>query len=93
MIKTSLIALMTVVAVSGVAAPAFAAYAISEQTDSSTSDRYFSHTDVLARLHEQGVDATSVESWNGLIRAFVRNGNGGETQQFFTTDTLAPVTL
>jgi hypothetical protein len=92
MIKTSLIALLTVAAVSGAVAPAYAtAYSLVQDTDSSA--QYFSRTDILARLHENGVNATSVEEWNGLIRAFVRQDDGREVQQFFTQGNLAPVTL
>lgn len=37
----------------------------------------------LMRLRQEGVDATSVERWNGCIRAFVRKPEGGETMQYF----------
>lgn len=37
----------------------------------------------LMRLRQEGVDATSVERWNGCIRAFVRKPGGGETMQYF----------
>lgn len=90
MIKNTLVALMTVAAISGAAAPAFA-YSLAE--DHESTDAYFSHRDVLARLHEQGIEATSVESWGGLIRAFVKQDNGTVKQEFFAPITLAPVSL
>jgi len=90
MIKNTLVALMTVAAISGAAAPAFAA---SLAEDHESSNAYFSQRDVLARLHEQGVNATSVEAWGGLIRAFVQQDNGTVKQEFFAPITLQPVTL
>lgn len=92
MIKSSIIALLTVATVSGAVVPAFAAHSLAENSDSSGA-QYFSHENVLAQLHENGVNATSVENWNGLIRAFVRQDNGAEVQQFFTRGDLAPVNL
>ena len=47
---------------------------------------------VLRRLQQQGVDATSVEEWNGLVRAYVRL-DGREVMQYFDPDTLAPVEI
>lgn len=90
MIKNTLVALMTVVAISGAAAPAFA-YSLAEDRDS--AGQYFSDSNVLARLHEKGIDATSVEAWGGLIRAFVPQDNGGVTMQFFAPGSLEPVNL
>ena len=40
----------------------------------------------LMVLRQRGVDAASVERWNGCIRAFVRTGTG-EQMQFFDPDT------
>lgn len=37
----------------------------------------------LMQLRRLGVDASSVERWNGCIRAFVRKPGGGEEMQFF----------
>ena len=47
---------------------------------------------VLRRLQQQGVPATSVEEWNGLIRAYVEV-DGGQVMQYFDADTLAPVSI
>lgn len=89
MIKTSLIALLAVVAV---ASPAFAMSApvVIEEHENSP---YYAETDVLARLQQRGVDATSVENWGTLIRAYVRQDDGTETQLFFTRDSLTPVNI
>jgi hypothetical protein len=45
---------------------------------------------VLRRLQDRGVDASSVEQWNGLIRAYVVI-DGRQVMQYFDPDTLAPV--
>jgi hypothetical protein len=42
----------------------------------------------IARLRDIGVYANSVERWNGCIRAFVDNGNGGQTMEFYDPATL-----
>lgn len=34
-------------------------------------------------LQRRGVDATRVERWNGCLRAWVRDADGRERQQFF----------
>jgi hypothetical protein len=46
----------------------------------------------LMRLRRVGVDATSVEYWNGCIRAWVRSDNGvGEHMEFYHPRTLERV--
>jgi hypothetical protein len=47
---------------------------------------------VLRRLQQQGVAATSVEEWNGLIRAYVEV-DGQQVMQYFDAHTLAPVNI
>ncbi|MET3900592.1 hypothetical protein ABIB57_004558 [Devosia sp. UYZn731] len=42
----------------------------------------------ISRLRDIGVYAKSVERWNGCIRAFVDNGNGGQTMEFYDPATL-----
>ncbi|RYE57168.1 MAG: hypothetical protein EOP20_07840 [Hyphomicrobiales bacterium] len=37
----------------------------------------------MMHLRQRGVDVTSVERWNGCIRAFVRKAEGGQEMQFF----------
>lgn len=89
MIKNTVIALLAVASVSAVAVPAFAAPIAS--TDAVTFN--WPNDAILADLHDKGVNATSVEEWGGLVRAFVKLDNGAEVMQFFTPGTLNPVTL
>ena len=92
MIKSSIIALVAVAAMGSVAAPAFADNDLGN--NSNHSDGNYLDTDtVLARLHEQGVNATSVEHWGTLVRAFVIQPDGTQVSQLFTPDTLRPVAL
>lgn len=42
----------------------------------------------LTRLRQQGVAATSVERWNGCLRAFVQQQGGGETMEFYDPSSL-----
>lgn len=86
MIKTSLIALATVAAIAGVSVPAMA--------DTSDDNEYVVEAQIAqTQLNRQGVNATSVDEWNGLWRAFVINDDGSRTMEFFDKGTLAPVTL
>ena len=95
MIKSSIIALVAVATLGSIAAPAFADASLSTgNDDSSHADGNYLDTDaVLARLHEQGVNATSVEHWGNLVRAFVIQPDGSQVSQLFTPDSLKPVTL
>ncbi|ODT48187.1 hypothetical protein [Devosia sp. 63-57] len=79
MFKNSVIALTTAALLVGAAAPAFA--------DSFDSDL------ALARLQEQGINATAAEEWGDLVRAFVVTPEGRSVMQFYSTDTLSPVSL
>lgn len=45
----------------------------------------------LMELRRRGVDAASVEDWNGCIRAYVRRPGGGQEMQFFDPDTFERV--
>ncbi|WDR02420.1 hypothetical protein PSQ19_17690 [Devosia algicola] len=45
----------------------------------------------LMQLRRMGVDATSVERWNGCLRAFVRNPGGGETMEYYDPNTFRQV--
>ena len=47
---------------------------------------------VLRRLQQQGVPATSVEEWDGLVRAYVEV-DGRQVMQYFDPDTLEPVNI
>jgi hypothetical protein len=42
----------------------------------------------LMRLREAGVNASSVERWNGCLRAFVPRPGGGEAMEFYDPATL-----
>jgi hypothetical protein len=86
MANKTIIALVTAASLAGIAAPAFAAQSL--VTDSS-----FDNATIIARLHDQGVKASSVEEWGDLVRAYVTLEDGTTTMQFFSNDTLTPVSL
>ncbi len=93
MIKNSILALTAAVLVAGTAMPTFAAQAPSESSDVDTSNLTdeVANDYTLLRLHEKGIKATSIEEWNGQVRAFVTQEDGTQAMQFFDADTLAPV--
>lgn len=94
MIKNSLLALTAAALVAGVAVPSFAATSVNENDNSKsylTDEVANDYT--LLRLQEKGIKATSVEDWNGLVRAFVVKEDGTQAMQLFDADTLAPVSL
>ena len=92
MIKTTLLALVAVAGVAGAAAPAYAgSYSIFG--DGSDSMREMIADSIVLDLRAKGVNATSVEQWGGLIRAFVGDENGPQTMQFFVPGTLTQVYL
>ena len=97
MIKSSIIALVAVATLGSIAAPAFAAPAPSSAAtnddDSRSYDNFLETHNVLARLQQQGVNATEVESWGSLVRASVIQPDGSRVSQLFDRDTLKPVTL
>jgi hypothetical protein len=95
MTKNSILALTTAMLVAGATLPAFAAPA---PTDSIDNDKSYLTGEVandytLLRLQEKGIKATSVEDWNGLVRAFVVNEDGSQAMRLFDADSLAPVGL
>lgn len=53
----------------------------------------FDRDRVISALHEKGIEADAVESWSGLIRAFVRQPDGSVNMQFFQPDSLRPVIM
>ena len=87
MIKTSLIALATVAAVS------LAAFPASAEDLFGNGDQDLAKASVVAELQRDGVNATSVEDWNGYIRAFVTLEDGRQVQRFFDADTLQPAAI
>jgi len=91
MIKTTFAALVAVAALSGASLPAFAATSLIDNDRSTNA--YFQEDNVLARLQSRGIEATSVEGWGQLIRAYVVQEDGSVSQQFFNRDTLSPVAL
>ncbi|MET3901299.1 hypothetical protein ABIB57_005269 [Devosia sp. UYZn731] len=93
MIKSAIIALVAVAAMGSVAAPAFADNDMGNSNSNHADGNYLDTDAVLARLHEQGVNATSVEHWGTLVRAFVIQSDGTKVSQLFTPDTLKPVAL
>ena len=42
----------------------------------------------LKELQSRGVNATSVEDWNGCIRAYVRQPSGGEIMEYYDPNTF-----
>lgn len=95
MIKNSILALTTAALVAGIAVPTFAAQAPSDSND---VDKSYLTDEVandytLLRLHEKGINATSIEEWNGQVRAFVTQEDGTQAMQIFDADTLTPVGL
>ena len=95
MIKTFTLALTTAALVAGIAMPAFAATIDPSSTDNDKSylTGEVANDYTLLRLQEKGINATSVEDWNGLVRAFVIKEDGTQAMQLFDADSLAPVGL
>lgn len=59
-----------------------------------TSDSIFGRSEMglEAALKSQGVDVAGVEEWGHYVRAWVKNGDGTTSMQFFDPDTLQSVT-
>ena len=95
MFKTTAVALIAATSLLAVAAPAFAD--TENQSNNSQNEdngaRAFANLSLLARLQDQGINARSVESWGGLVRAYVIDADGAQTMQLFTPDTLTQVVL
>lgn len=89
MIKNTVIALVAAASIFGAAAPAMAG----AFGDGDADSRQFVSEIILAGLHDKGVNATSVEEWGDLVRAFVVQADGTETMEFFTPVQLQPVSL
>lgn len=92
MIKTFTLALTTAALVAGAALPAFADTNANE-TDKSYLTGEVANDYTLVRLQEKGINASSVEDWNGRVLAFVIKDDGTQAMQLFDADTLAPVAL
>ncbi|MHA6689349.1 hypothetical protein [Devosia sp. A449] len=90
MIKNTIVALVTAAALVGVAAPAFADNAFGETTPEM---RDFVADSVLTELNRRGINATAVEDWSGLVRAYVILDDGSQVMQFYSPGSLQPVAL
>lgn len=93
MIKNTIFALLASAALIGVAVPANAASSLTGSFASQDNGGY-SEWDAevdLTKLRQNGVNAVSVEDWNGYLRAFVADEAGHQTMQYFNKDTLAPI--
>jgi len=92
MIKTTLLALIAAATVAGAAIPA---YADTNSLFGNGSDemREMLADSVVLDLRAKGINATEVEEWGGLIRAFVTGENGAQSMQLFTPGTLTQVNL
>ena len=84
MTKTSSLTLAAAafLTMAGLAAPALA---------DDRSDTPFNDDAVLATLHEQGINASNLQEWNGKIRATVTLADGSSTFEYFDAVTLKPV--
>jgi len=81
----SITAVSSIIAVIGLSvAPTFA----SDGEDTINGRSKFA---IETALQDMGVSTSRVEEWGGLVRAWVSDGNGGTTMQFFETDSLQPV--
>lgn len=89
MIKNTLIAVVTATALLGAAAPAMAG----AFGDGDYDARETIANNILVNLQAEGVNATSVEEWGDLVRAYVVQADGTKTMQFFTPVTLQPVAI
>lgn len=89
MIKNSVIALVTAALVAGSVAPAMAAPYVPEEPAAVSFDA----DRTLVLLKQEGVNATRVETWGDVLRAFVVDTSGQQVMQYFDPDTLAPVNL
>lgn len=89
MIRNSVVALATLAALVGFAAPALAVPVEADASEARefVADRY------LSELKRQGINATSVEEWGDYVRAFVTLEDGTQVMQFFTPGSLTPVDL
>jgi len=99
MIKNTVIALVAAASFAGVAVPAFAApYPVSTSVDTafgsgSPEMRAFTADMVLTQLQQAGINATSVEDWSGLIRAYVTLEDGSQVMKFYRPGSLEEVIL
>ena len=89
------IAALAGLVLAGSAAPSFAASLAACDDDqqmsstlSSTNSVDSNAGDIIMQLRGRGVQADSVEAWNGCVRAFVKTSDGGQKMEFFDPSTL-----
>ena len=92
MIKNTVIALIAAASFAGAAAPAFADVTIFGDNPSSEM-RDFTADSIVTELKAKGINATSVEDWSGLVRAYVTLEDGSQVMQLFTPGSLEQVSL
>jgi hypothetical protein len=88
MIKTSLIALATVATVSLAAFPAFA-----DSEIFGSGDQDLAKASIVAQLRQDGVNANSVDEWDGYVRAYVTLDDGHQVMRFFEPGSLKPAAV
>lgn len=105
MVKNTVVALVAAATMAGIAVPVFAAPLPPEPATEVTGRfdnafgggsvemRAFTADSVLAQLRQNGINASAVEDWGGLIRAYVTLTDGSEAMQFFRPGSLERVLL
>ncbi|MFD2646760.1 hypothetical protein ACFSX5_03020 [Devosia albogilva] len=74
-----------------VAIVGFSTLPVFATSDSDNTVHGFWEFSLQSSLRDRGVDASRVEEWGGLIRAFVQNPDGSTSMQLFDPTTLQPV--
>jgi hypothetical protein len=89
MIKTTVLTLLAAATLATASAPAFA---VSDRPFGDGDEwRDFKANSILTQLRQNGVDATSVEEWSGLVRAYVQTEDGRQVMEFYNPHSLQPV--
>lgn len=55
------------------------------------NDIVLNQDSILAGLRQRGYDVDRIEPWNGCVRAFIIQPNGGTRMMYFDPDTLQPL--
>jgi len=87
MLKKSILALAT----AAVLASAVPASAVGVFGDGTPEQRERRAGTILTMLRDHGVEAVRVEEWGDLIRAYVRQPDGGTKMQFYRPHSYEPV--
>ncbi len=92
MFKKSIIALVTLAAISGAALPALASTnSVFGGNGAEQSDNL--KASVTQLLQKQGVKVNNIDEWDGYIRADVQLADGSTAVRFFQPGSLAPVSV